>query len=96
MGLWPTRNHEKSASSSPRKRGPIVGQMDSRLRGNDVTFGGAAGDEESRTALKTRGVGLALPGSSGDGKPSPYKLVKGGIVFMVSRFPSAGGHERLP
>jgi len=26
--------------------------MDSRLRGNDVVFGGAAGDEESRSALK--------------------------------------------
>jgi len=38
--------------SSPRKRGPIVGPMDSRSRGNDVTFKIAEGDEESRSAEK--------------------------------------------
>ena len=42
----------KTASSSPRKRGPIVTPMDSRFRGNDVIFRRAAGDEESRSALK--------------------------------------------
>ena len=53
MGLWPTRSNENQASS-PRKRGPIVSPMDSRLRGNDVIFGGAAGDEECRTAESTQ------------------------------------------
>jgi hypothetical protein len=41
MGLRPTRANENLASSSPRKRGPIVSPMDSRFRGNDVIFGGA-------------------------------------------------------
>ena len=29
---------QRKSVSSPRKRGPIVGPMDSRVRGNDVTF----------------------------------------------------------
>jgi hypothetical protein len=39
--------------SSPRKRRPIVGRMDSRLRGNDVIFESAVGGEESCSVLKT-------------------------------------------
>ena len=35
----------QATASSPRKRGPIVPTMDSRLRGNDVTFGRAEGEE---------------------------------------------------
>jgi hypothetical protein len=40
---------------TPAKAGgpfSVWNTMDSRLRGNDVNFGGAEGDEESLTALK--------------------------------------------
>jgi len=53
MGLWPTRSNENQRR--PRESGDpfsVRNTMDSRLRGNDVVFGGAAGDEESRSALK--------------------------------------------
>jgi len=50
MGLRPTQRDENHMRCHPREGGGPPG--DSRLRGNDVTFERAAGDEESRTALK--------------------------------------------
>ena len=55
MGLRPTRGNENQRRR-PRESGdPLSPPMDSRFRGNDVRgviFRKAAGDEESRTALK--------------------------------------------
>jgi hypothetical protein len=54
MGLRPTRDNEYQRR--PRASGDPL-PVDSRLRGNDVTFGGAVGDEGSRSTEK-----LELPG----------------------------------
>jgi hypothetical protein len=55
MGLWPTRANENQRR--PRgSGGSIASTMHSRFRGNDrkgAIFRRVAGDEESRTALKT-------------------------------------------
>ena len=55
MGLQPTRANENHPRRHPRESGgpfSVWNTVDSRLRGNDVTFSRAAGDEESRTGLK--------------------------------------------
>ena len=55
MGLRPTRANESQRRHPRAGGGPFTEELDSRLRGNDmraVIFGRAAGDEESRTALK--------------------------------------------
>jgi len=65
MGLWPTPGNEDQRR--PREGGdPFVGPMDSRLRGNDVNFRGAGGDDESRMAsggayVPTIFVGMYAP-----------------------------------
>ena len=56
MGLRPTQRDENEARRHPRESGGpwlVSNPMDSRFRGNDVIFERAAGDEESRSALKT-------------------------------------------
>jgi hypothetical protein len=58
MGLQPTRANENDPRRHPRESGgpfSVRNTMDSRLRGNDtegVIFRRAAGDEESRSAVK--------------------------------------------
>jgi len=55
MGSRPTQRDENQARRHPRESGGpwlVSNPMDSRFRGNDVIFERAAGDEESRTALK--------------------------------------------
>jgi len=52
MGLWPTRGNENQWRHPREGGGPFFSPMDSRFRGNDVAFGGVAGDEESRSVLK--------------------------------------------
>ena len=48
MGLRPTRANENHPRRHPRESGgPFFSLMDSRFRGNDVTFGGAASGEGS-------------------------------------------------
>jgi len=54
MGLRPARGNEES-SSSPRKRGPIVRPMDSRLRGNDVIS-----EKVAMAASPPEGIRLAV------------------------------------
>jgi len=52
MGLWPARGNENQPR--PRESGdPLSVRMDSRFRGNDLIFRRTAGDEESRSAVKT-------------------------------------------
>jgi len=75
MGLWPTRGNDNQHRHPREGGGPFFSPLDSRFRGNDVTFGGAAGDEESRSAPKTtqsqipcrarndNGTGFRLPAS---------------------------------
>ncbi len=49
MDLWPTRANENHTRRHPRESGgpfSVRDTMDSRLRGNDMTFGGAAGGPE--------------------------------------------------
>jgi len=55
MGLHLTRANENYPRRHPRESGgpfSAPNTMDSRLRGNDVIFGGAAGDEESSSGLE--------------------------------------------
>ena len=55
MGPWPAQRDENHARRHPRESGGpwlVSNPVDSRFRGNDVIFERAAGDEESRTALK--------------------------------------------
>jgi hypothetical protein len=55
MGLRPARRNENHPRRHPRESGgpfSVRNTMDSRFRGNDVIFGGAAGDEEYRSGLK--------------------------------------------
>jgi hypothetical protein len=55
MGLRPTRANENQRRHPRAGGGPCPEGLDSRLRGNDmrgVIFRRAAGDEESRVALK--------------------------------------------
>ena len=49
MDPWPTRGNENQRRHPRESGGPFLARntMDSRFRGNDVIFGGAAGDEES-------------------------------------------------
>jgi len=61
MGPWPTQRDENQARCHPRESGGpclVSNPMDSRFRGNDVIFERAAGDEESRTALKILRAGF--------------------------------------
>jgi len=63
MGLRPTQGEENQERRRPRESGDPC-RVDSRFRGNDVTrvtFERAAGDEESRTALKTLRVRFLAP-----------------------------------
>jgi len=61
MSLWPTRGNENRQRHPREGGGPFFSPMDSRLRGNDVTFGRAARRLPARGPRRPVGVWSPTP-----------------------------------
>jgi hypothetical protein len=55
MGLWPTYRNESGTFVTPAQAGVHLGRLDSRFRGNDVTFDGARAVFKLRQSPKGNG-----------------------------------------
>jgi hypothetical protein len=80
MGLPPTRANENHPCRHPRESGgpfSIRNTMDSRLRGNDVIFGGAGVHRSKRPRASTEKLACGVPGSRKRGRAEKMLKIAG-------------------
>jgi hypothetical protein len=94
MGLWPTRANENQRRHPRESGGPCPEQLDSRLRGNDVTFyGGKRSISAAVISMTTQIAGGADVGFLGMSrspslKRGAYITTKGVVTYAPPAEPS--------